>query len=91
MKDETDQRFKSQGEIVIVLIYAIICMEVLVLESDMARGVQYVHCVMHTCIMVKVGGNEMCVCKKHVNFKKSEGHLQKYWGKKNFPKYGKMN
>ena len=25
------------------------------------RGVQYVHCVMHKCIMVKVGGNEIYV------------------------------
>ena len=25
------------------------------------RGVQYVHCVMHKCIMVKVGGNEIHV------------------------------
>jgi len=29
------------------------------------RGVQYVHCVMHKCIMVKVGGkrNTRKVCK----------------------------
>jgi len=25
------------------------------------RGVQYVHCVMHKCIMGKVGGNEIHV------------------------------
>ena len=30
----------------------------------MDRGVQYVHCVMHKCIMVKVGGNEND--RKHV-------------------------
>ena len=27
-------------------------------EGGLGRGVQYVHCAMHTCIMVKVGGNE---------------------------------
>ena len=31
-----------------------------------ARGVQYVHWVMHKCIMVKVGGNEI-----HVKYVKS--------------------
>ena len=32
------------------------------------RGVQYVHWVMHKCIMVKVGGkNTRKVCKKQVN------------------------
>ena len=43
------------------------------------RGVQYVHCVMHKCIMVKLGGNE-----KHIKFFKitkmyeiREGNLQK--------------
>ena len=33
-------------------------------ESPAPRGVQYGHCVMHKCIMVKVGGNEKHkVCK----------------------------
>ena len=32
----------------------------------MNRGVQYVHWVMHKCIMVKVGGNEI-----HVKYVKS--------------------
>ena len=27
----------------------------------MARDVQYVHCLMHKCIMVKVGGNDIHV------------------------------
>jgi len=27
----------------------------------LVRGVQYVHCVMHKCIVVKVGGNEIHV------------------------------
>src|SRR6218665_1740615 len=39
------------------------------------RGVQYVHWVMHKCIMVKVGGkrNTRRVCKKQVNlFKRGE-------------------
>jgi len=33
-----------------------------------SRGVQYVYCVMHKCIMVKVGGkrNTRKVRKKHV-------------------------
>jgi len=37
-----------------------------------ATGVQYVHWVMHKCIMVKVGGkrNIHKVCKKQVNFSK---------------------
>ena len=37
-----------------------------------ARGVQYVHCVMRKCIMVKLGGKRKThqVCKKHVNFTK---------------------
>ena len=28
-------------------------------NTDRNRGVQYVHWVMHKCIMVKVGGNEI--------------------------------
>ena len=41
------------------------------------RGVQYVHWVMHKCIMVKVGGNEIPrkVCKKQVNLCKTEGKI----------------
>ena len=37
-----------------------------------SRGVQYVHCMMHKCIMVKVGGNEKHVkhVKKHINLMK---------------------
>src|SRR6218665_935455 len=37
------------------------------------RGVQYVHWVMHKCIMVKVGGkrNTRKVCKKQVNLSKT--------------------
>src|SRR6218665_3380687 len=40
-------------------------------EKDI--GVQYVHCVMHKCIMVKAGGNEnhRKLCTKHGNFTKS--------------------
>jgi len=39
------------------------------------RGVQYVHCVMHKCIMVKVGEKRKShnVCKKHVNLPETEG------------------
>src|SRR6218665_2078743 len=42
------------------------------------RGVQYVHWMMHKCIMVKVGGkrNTCKVCKKNqVNLSKSEGGI----------------
>jgi len=37
------------------------------------RGVQYVHWVMHKCIMVNVGGkrNTQKVCEKQVNFSKT--------------------
>ena len=43
------------------------------------RGVQYVHCVMHKCIMVKVGGGKEKhkICKKYVNLTKSGGHFFK--------------
>ena len=34
--------------------------------AQTCRGVQYVHCVMHKCIMVKVGGNEIHI--KHVKY-----------------------
>jgi len=49
-------------------------------------GVQYVHCVMHKCIMVKVGGkrNTRKVCKKHVNFAKTRGKFRKAGGKETF-------
>src|SRR6218665_3653551 len=41
------------------------------------RGVQYVHWVMHICIMVKVGGkrNSRKVCKKQVNLCKTGGEI----------------
>ena len=35
-------------------------------STTQCRGVQYVHWVMHKCIMVKVGGNEI-----HVKYVKS--------------------
>ena len=43
------------------------------------RGVQYVHWVMHKCIMVKVGGkrNTRKVCKKPVNLSKTGGKFIK--------------
>src|SRR6218665_2999108 len=48
-----------------------------------SRGVQYVHWVMHKCIMVKVGGkrNTHEVCKKQVNFSKTRGKFVKAEGK----------
>src|SRR6218665_451970 len=51
------------------------------------RGIQYVYCVMHKCIMFKVGGNEKHkVCKKHVNFTNLGGNLEKQRGKEKFPR-----
>ena len=47
-------------------------------DTERGRGVQYLHCVMHKCIMVKLGGKQKTheVCnlrvKNHVNFTKSE-------------------
>jgi len=43
------------------------------------RGVQYVHWVMHKCIMAKVGGkrNTRKVCKKQVKLSKTGGNLSK--------------
>ena len=47
------------------------------------RGVQYVHWVMHKCIMVKVGGkrNTRKVCKKQVNLCKTRGEICQSRGK----------
>ena len=48
------------------------------------RSVQYVHCVMHKCIMVKVGGNEKHIkyVKKHVNLMKTEWEILKSMGER---------
>ena len=46
-------------------------------EEEQIRGFQYVHCVMHKCIMVKLGGKRIKYVKKHVNFTQSGGNLQK--------------
>ena len=55
-----------------------------------SRGVQYVHWVMHKCIMVKVGGNEI-----HVKYVKTGkfyeirgGNFAKVGGKGKFPEIG---
>src|SRR6218665_2168384 len=57
--------------------------------SWQCRGVQYVHWVMHKCIMVKVGGgNTRKVCKKLVNFFKTEGKFVKVGGSNNFRQSG---
>src|SRR6218665_3327313 len=55
-----------------------------------SRGVQYMHWVMHKCIMVKVGGkrNTQKVCKKQVNFDKTEGKFRKVGGNNNFRETG---
>ena len=46
------------------------------------RGVQYVHWVMHKCIMVRVGGkrNTHKVCKKQVNFLNTAAEILKVEG-----------
>src|SRR6218665_3152924 len=51
-----------------------------------ARGVQYVHWVMHKCIMVKVGGkrNTHKVFKKQVIFSETGGKFIKVGGNNNF-------
>src|SRR6218665_2985677 len=56
----------------------------------MYRGVQYVHWVMHKCIMVKVGGkrNTRKVCKKQVNLPKTGGKFVKVGERIIFAKQG---
>ena len=58
--------------------------------SGNSRGVQYVHWVMHKCIMVKVGGkrNTHNVCKKQVNFSKTGGTFLEVGGNNNFRETG---
>jgi len=53
------------------------------------RGVHYVHCVIHKCNIVKIGGKRKVnkVCKKHVNFTKS-GKICISRGNNNFPEIG---
>ena len=48
----------------------------------LSRGVQYVHWVMHKCIMVKVGGkrNTQKARKKQVNLSKTGGTFLKVGG-----------
>ena len=56
-------------------------------HAVICRGVQYVHWVMHKCIMVKVGGkrNTRKVCKKQVNLCKTGGKIcQSREGNNNF-------
>src|SRR6218665_1284351 len=55
-----------------------------------SRGVQYVHWVMHKCIMAKVGGkNTQKVCKKLLNFLKTGGEIcESRGGNENFCQSG---
>src|SRR6218665_3130058 len=55
-------------------------------DTETPRGVQYVHCVMHKCIMVKVGRNEKHIGRKACKtyFKKSEGKFTKVGGSEQF-------
>ena len=50
------------------------------------RSISTHNCVMHKCIMVKLGGERKTrkVCKKHVNFTKSGVTFKKVWGKYKF-------
>ena len=52
---------------------------------SLVRGVQYVHWVMHKCIMVKAEGkrNTHKVCKKQVNFSKTGGEILESSGRNN--------
>ena len=50
------------------------------------RGVQYVHCVMHKCIMVKAGGDENH--RKHVQDTEILRNQGKIGGTKDFPEIG---
>ena len=63
---------------------AILGLYYMLLVEYLCRDVQYVHCVMHKCIMVKLGGNDKHIkyVKKHVNSKKSWGEFAKVGGEK---------
>ena len=56
----------------------------------MRRGVQYMHCVMHKCIIVKLGGNEkhMKYVKKTRKFYEIRGKFEEVGEIIIFPKYG---
>ena len=49
---------------------------------------QYVHCVMHKCIMVKLGGNEKHKACKNIQILKKQGENLKSRGNNNFHKIG---
>src|SRR6218665_2232514 len=57
------------------------CPVLLCLSLLLSWGVQCVHCMMHECITIKVGGKEKRkthkVCKNHVNYMKSGENLEK--------------
>src|SRR6218665_2996251 len=59
-------------------------------RGSMGRGVQYVHCVMHKCIMVKLGRNKKHIkYVKNVNFLRNQrGNLQRLGVIKISPKLG---
>jgi len=61
-----------------------------VLYKTIGDAGEYVHCVMHKCIMVKLCGKRKThkVCKKHVNFTKSEGKCVKLGGNNKFREIG---
>jgi len=44
-----------------------------------SQGLQYVHCVMHKCIMARYGGKRKThkACKKHIHLTKTEGNFEK--------------
>src|SRR6218665_3725148 len=58
-------------------------------KGHIVRGVQYMHCVMHKCIMVKLGGKRKThkVCKKHKFSEKRKKNCEK-WEKNNVRERG---
>src|SRR6218665_2364739 len=59
--------------------------------SPPGNGVQYVHWVMHKCIIVKLGGKRNIrrkACKNQVNFSESRGDILKGRGNNNFHETG---
>src|SRR6218665_1126691 len=54
------------------------------------RCVQYVHCVLHKCVMVKAWGKRKTqkVCKKDANFTQSGGKFAKVGGNENLSEIG---
>jgi len=50
--------FLSLAQLLAIWIFQFIFKKTMHWNGPICRGVQYVHCVMHKCIMVNVGGKE---------------------------------